>query len=260
MTVRWVTLAERPDLAEAMWATGGTTSWPEFMLHDPLAPLYYRRVESDFAEWVVLLLDGGSDGRDRSSDEALVAVGFSVPYPWDRDVRSLPARGWDAVVASSAELGGSRRAVDGITTASALEIAIPPRLRGRAYSTKALQALRANAARLGCEVLLAPVRPNEKHLEPRMPIGDYVRRRRVDGLSTDAWLRTHERAGGRIVKVAPCSMTISGSLQEWRDWTALPMDSDGPVEVPGALVPVQVDLAQDSAVYVEPNVWMIHGV
>jgi len=28
--------------------------------------------------------------------------------------------------------------------------------------------------------------------------------------------------------------------------------------VPGALVPVHVDLVQDHAVYVEPNVWMVH--
>jgi len=43
-----------------------------------------------------------------------------------------------------------------------------------------------------------------------------------------------------------------------REWAGLVFDSDGPVEVPGALVPVHVDLAQNHAVYVEPNVWMEH--
>jgi hypothetical protein len=81
---------------------------------------------------------------------------------------------------------------------------------------------------------------------------------RDDGLPADAWLRIHVRAGARIVKVAPRSMTIPGTLAEWRDWTGLPFDTPGPVVVPGALVPVHCDPAQDMAVYVEPNVWVWH--
>ena len=30
--------------------------------------------------------------------------------------------------------------------------------------------------------------------------------------------------------------------------------------VPGALVPVKIDLEQDAGVYVEPNVWVVHEV
>jgi GNAT superfamily N-acetyltransferase len=39
-----------------------------------------------------------------------------------------------------------------------------------------------------------------------------------------------------------------------------PIDESGPVVVPFALSPVQCDLAQDVAVYVEPNVWVHHRV
>jgi hypothetical protein len=38
---------------------------------------------------------------------------------------------------------------------------------------------------------------------------------RADGLPTDAWLRTHVRIGGKIVKIAPYSMTIIGTIAEW---------------------------------------------
>ena len=63
---------------------------------------------------------------------------------------------------------------------------------------------------------------------------------------------------GQVVKVALYSMTIVGTLEEWRTWTGLPFDRSGATMVPGALVPVQVLLEQNYAVYVEPNVWVHH--
>jgi hypothetical protein len=77
-------------------------------------------------------------------------------------------------------------------------------------------------------------------------------------LPFDPWLRVHARAGGRIVKVATASMTFSGSLAQWREWTGLPFNRSGTVVVPGALVPVMASLEHDHAAYVEPNVWMWH--
>lgn len=74
----------------------------------------------------------------------------------------------------------------------------------------------------------------------------------------DAWLRVHVRAGGRILKVCPQSMIIPGTLAQWREWTGLPFDTDGPVIVQGALSPVLVSLSQNVAVYAEPNVWVEH--
>ena len=47
---------------------------------------------------------------------------------------------------------------------------------------------------------------------------------------------------------------------DWRGWTGLPFDTTGPVEVPQALAPVHCDVAQDQAVYVEPNVWVHHRI
>jgi hypothetical protein len=55
-------------------------------------------------------------------------------------------------------------------------------------------------------------------------------------------------------------MTIPGTLAEWRSWTNLPFDVTGPVHVPHALAPVHVDVDQDNAVYVEPNVWVRHAL
>ena len=47
-------------------------------------------------------------------------------------------------------------------------------------------------------------------------MAQYVEQLREDGLPVDPWLRVHVRAGGKIVKVAPTSMVMAGSLAEWR--------------------------------------------
>ena len=87
---------------------------------------------------------------------------------------------------------------------------------------------------------------------------DYVDMKRDDGLPVDAWLRTHVAAGGSIVKVAPYSMTIAGTIADWSQWTGRTFERSGEAEVEGALAPVLVSLEQNCAVYVEPNVWVRH--
>jgi hypothetical protein len=95
-----------------------------------------------------------------------------------------------------------------------------------------LTALRDNARRLGFAELYAPLRPTDKHREPLTPFADYVARSRADGLPYDSWVRTHVRLGARILKVAPCSMVITGTLAQWREWTGLPFAESGPAIVP----------------------------
>ena len=77
-------------------------------------------------------------------------------------------------------------------------------------------------------------------------------------LPVDPWIRVHVRAGGRIAKVAPRSMVVPGTLEEWREWTGLPFEATGPVVVPRALTPVHCDVEHGVATYVEPNVWVVH--
>src|SRR5438045_3478948 len=86
----------------------------------------------------------------------------------------------------------------------------------------------------------------------------YVAWTGAGGVPYDPWLRVHARAGAHVVGVAACSMTIPGTLAQWRAWTDLPFDESGPVPVPHALAPVHCDVAADQAVYVEPNVWVHH--
>ncbi|MEW2384385.1 GNAT family N-acetyltransferase [Micromonospora sp. NPDC047707] len=246
MDLEIVTLAERPDLAPLLDDFDG--AWPEFMSWDPMAALYYAVADQLYPEYVLLALDPAEPGR-------AVARAYSVPLSWTAD--ALPPGGWDRIVqrASINRLIGTKP-----NLVSALEICIRPEARGRGLSARMLAAMRDNAARLGFTELVAPVRPSGKHTVPDEPMSEYAYRVRDDGLPVDPWLRVHVRAGGRIDSVAPRSMTIPGTLAEWRAWTGLPFDRTGPVHVPHALAPVWCDVAQDNAVYVEPNVWVRHAL
>jgi hypothetical protein len=244
VALRITTLAERPEFAARLWEMD--SAWREFMFQDPIADLFYPVATADFAEYVLVADDDAEPGR-------MVARGCMIPFATRG--AELPDDGWDAVIRRS---WLDRHRGTPLDAVSALEITVRSDLLGAGVSAMMVAAMRGNATRLGHTELVAPVRPNQKHLEPHTPMAEYAFRTRADGLPYDAWLRVHVRAGGRIVKVAPRSMVIAGTLAEWRAWTNLPFDHTGPLEVAGALVPVHCDVAHDHAVYVEPNVWVSH--
>jgi GNAT superfamily N-acetyltransferase len=248
MNLLTATVAERPDLAPLL---GDLNPWPRFMHQDPVGSLYYADPVGLYPEFVQVAIDQDHPGQ-------LVAKSYSVPFTWNADPAvSLPGEGWDgAIIYATLDRLAGRRG----NLISALEISIRPDLRGSGLSRIMLGAMRQNAAALGFTSLVAPVRPNQKHLQPAMSIEEYAALRRADGLPADAWLRTHVRAGGTIVGVAPRAMMIAGSVADWREWTGLPFDATGPVTVPEALVPVHCDLAQDTAVYCEPCIWIHHRI
>jgi GNAT superfamily N-acetyltransferase len=237
-----VSLAERPDLLEAFWSV--PADWPEFMFHDPVAALFYARAVEQFPDLHRVAMDA----------DAVVGRLHAVPIPWPgRD--ALPERGWDWALTAAAEVPVGRR-----EAVSLIEARVTPARRGQGLSRQLLAGARRRFAAQGTRDLVGPVRPTGKSSEPRAPAEEYARRTRPDGLPRDPWLRVHVRLGGRIVGMAPLSMTIAGTVAQWREWTGLPFDTGGSVEVAGALAPVHVDPAQDHAVYVEANVWVHHDL
>ncbi|MGW2234032.1 N-acetyltransferase [Streptomyces sp. NPDC001759] len=240
------TLAERPSLRSRMYEIAET--WPAFIPHDSVGEALLSRVSEDFPQYCVVATDG----------DRVVARGLSVPFNAELEGREeTPDKGWDQVLVWAFR---DQRHGHAPTAVSALEITVDTGCLGRGLSYRMLAALRDAAGRQRHDALLAPVRPTAKHLEPRVTMADYVRRRGDDGFPTDPWLRVHVKAGGRIQRIASASMTVSGSLAQWRQWTGLPFDGDGDIDVPGALAPVHCDTARDQAVYVEPNVWIRHDV
>ncbi|MFF2087269.1 hypothetical protein ACFVVM_26145 [Nocardia sp. NPDC058176] len=241
MPLKISVLADRPDLLDAFHAMA--SPWPEFMRHDPMGSLYYSMTD-DFADYILVCQDEAGE---------VVAQAYSIPFLLDAD--ELPDDGWDGAIRRGVR---TRIAGDVPDTVSAIEIVIDPSRQGTGLSAEIVAALRDNAARHGFDELVAPVRPNGK-TDIEQPMGVYAGLTRSDGLPVDPWLRVHVRAGGVIDKVAPRSMVVPGTLAEWRDWTGLPFDTTGPVLVPKALTPVRCVVEHDSAVYVEPNVWIRHS-
>lgn len=237
-------LTERPEAAGRLYDMAEER--PVFVPHDPVAAALLHRVPQEFPAYCVVATDGSR----------VVARGLSVPFDAVSEGRAeTPDGGWDQVLTWAFTDRWAGRAG---TAASALEITVDTGYLGRGLSPRMVAALREAAAQQGHAALLAPVRPTGKHLRPRVPLRAYIDERRADGLPADPWLRVHVRAGGTVERVAPASMTVSASLERWREWTGLPFDRDGDVEVTGALVPVHCDLAHGHAVYVEPNVWVRH--
>ena len=243
------TLRERPDLRPLIFAADLQSVWPEFMVHSAAAELY-------FAPWIFdRYLDYAFAG---VADGKVVARAFCVPFAFNTDGRTeLPDGGWDQVIRWAHDDRMIGRAPNAL---SALEISLLPQARGSGNSLALLSAMKACAKNQGFGDLFAPVRPNQKHLQPRTSMRDYVNTVRADGLPIDAWLRTHIRIGGKFVKIAPYSMTIVGSLADWSLWTGMPFCRSGELLVAAALSPVMVSLEQDYAVYIEPNVWVQHPV
>lgn len=238
-------LVERPEMTDRLLRMAD--SWPEFIRHDLVGNAFYGRIARELPEYVQFAVD--------ERDE-VIAHAHSVPFAFAGEAADgLPSRGWDDILVRAFD--DLRRGSEP-DTVSAISIVVAPHAQGMGLSARMLTAMRDNAQERGFREVVAPVRPSAKHLEPLTPMEEYAFRVREDGLPVDPWLRVHVRAGAVIEAVAPASMTVCASLDDWRGWTGLPFDGAGPVEVPGALVPVHCVPEHGYAAYVEPNVWVRH--
>ncbi|HEU5066400.1 MAG TPA: GNAT family N-acetyltransferase [Gaiellaceae bacterium] len=245
MALRFPTRAEltgsRPH------AAGLEGAWPEFMYHDAVLNELFGRVIGEFAEFQFYAWD------DRR--EEVVGVGNAIPTAWDGEIASLPDGGVDAVVQA-----GFAEESPAPTVLCALQILIAPGFRGQGLSSRMIERMAEIGRDHGLDTLIAPVRPNSKHRYPLVPMERYITWRRPDGTHLDPWLRTHERLGAEIVKVAPESMRVPGTVAEWEEWAGMAFPESDMYVVSGALVPVKIDRERDEGLYVEPNVWMVHSV
>jgi len=243
MAIQLPTMAERPELRSR--ARDLMLMWPQFMHHDPVANAYFGRVRDEYDHLHFFAWD---DDADEVAAEANV-----VPAIWDGNPETLPVRGLDAVLETS--FSSDRSAHDVLC---ALQIVISAEYQGRGLSVRMIERM-ADLGRVhGYTSLIAPVRPSLKDRYPLTHIDRYVTWRRSDATHFDPWLRTHERIGGEILKVAHQSMVISGSVAEWEGWAEMSFPESGDYVVPGALTVVSIDRDADVGTYVEPNVWMVH--
>jgi GNAT superfamily N-acetyltransferase len=223
--------------------------WPEFMLNSPVSDQYWDGLFEYFADYQFALLD--------QDDNRVAGIANSVPLSWKGSLEELPDEGWDwAMIKSAADHANGIQP----DLLCGIQISIVPGFQGQGLS-KIMLAEMVNLAReKGYPRVIIPVRPSLKHRYPLTPIDSYIRWTTAEGLPFDPWLRVHVRSGGRIIKPCPAAMEIPGTISEWEGWTGMKFFESGVYIVPGALVPVQIDVDKDRGIYIEPNVWIVHEV
>jgi len=247
MKLQFPTRVERPGkLPHAESLNAPDPDLPAFMnAGAAVLKRLFGRVVAEYAEFLFYAWD---DER-----EEVIGVGHAIPAAWDGDVASLPDGGFDAMLEAR-----FAPAAPTPTVLCALGITVAPEFRGQGLSRRMIERMAEIGRDHGLDTLIAPVRPTLKHRYPLTPPDRYLSWRRQDGTHLDPWLRTHERLGAGIAKVAPRSVRVSGTVAEWEEWTGLTLPDSGTYVVPGALVPIEIDREQDEGIYVEPNVWMVH--
>jgi GNAT superfamily N-acetyltransferase len=222
-------------------------SWPEFMLHDPVANENWHELFDRFSEYQFAMLDTETD--------RMAAMGNSLPFHWDQPLEELPEGGWDWVFLQAVEDHEKGLAPN---IQSAIQIAIHPEYQNQRLSEKMVQTMRSIGQSRGFKYLVAPVRPSQKSRYPLTDIDDYIKWANDEALPFDAWLRVHVRLGARIIKPCHKAMTIPGTRAEWERWTGMKFPQSGSYYIPGALNPMHMDIQKDEGIYIEPNVWLVH--
>lgn len=242
---RVVTLTDRPDMAADI--NGVLASqWPSFMLagqagHDVDLPELLLATPDN----QILLLD---------SADTVLGVGLSLPLRWDGSRADLP-RGWDDAIQRSAR-DGAEGTPTNVTCAISITVATTATRRNLA--TALLSGLKEVARNAGSDTLLAPIRPILKSNYPLTPMADYLTWRTPDGRVFDPWVRLHLRSGGEILGLAPESMVVTGSVEQWQGWLRTSLPGSGEFVIRGGLAPLVVDATSAVGVYREPNVWIAH--
>lgn len=247
MAHRIVAFADRPEIRDDINVISDAI-WPEYNMHGDVLNKYWGGLYEVFPRFQFVLYD-------EDADEVL-ASGNSLACRWNGSADDLP-EGIDAVVEQ-----GFRDHDEGLApnTLSALAIGVAPANRGRGLSRVMVQAMTAIAAAHDLDNLIAPVRPNFKDRYPLTPIERYMHWTREDGLPFDPWIRVHRRLGAHVVKPAPRSLRITGTVAEWERWTGLVFPDSGDYMIPRGLAPLTIARGDDLGTYWEPNVWMQHRV
>lgn len=219
-------------------------AFPPFITADAVAKVYISRVREWFSELNIMLV----------SDDEPVATGWGVPIRWSGEITDLPS-GYTDTTRRAVELRESGGQADTFVICGGI---VSRTLNRRGIAADLIAALRDLPAVASLPRVIAPVRPTLKPSYPLSPIESFINWRRPDGLPLDPWLRTHVRAGGRILSPAPFSQTMTGTVEEWEAWTGLRLPSTGQYVIPGGLSPLYVDRDADLGTYVEPNVWVQH--
>jgi GNAT superfamily N-acetyltransferase len=222
--------------------------WPRYYLEFPFFQAHFSRLYSDYPDHQVGLYD--TEGR-------LAAVGNNVACAFDGMFDDLADEGMQWALQKEMQDFAAGKPGNVMV---AVSLTIAQTHLGKGLSRLMLERMRHIARCHNLDALVIPVRPSRKSRYPLISIDEYVSWKQPDGTPFDPWLRTHTRAGGRVLHVCYQSARFHATVAAWEDWTGLPMPGSGQYVIPGALNPLLVNREQDEGIYVEPNVWTLHQI
>jgi hypothetical protein len=246
MCYKTVSLEERPELISEIINLADTI-WPKFMIEGSISNKYYEKSLEFFRKYNLFLMNG----------KEVVAFISTAPLHYDKGLEELPDEGWDwALEKAISDCSAGIKP----NILSAVDFFINKKYSGKGVSYLVLNEMFNLAKDKGLDKLILPVRPNLKHNYPLIPMENYVEWKAENLFPFDNWLRVHIKTNSKIIKVCQRSMTIRGTVDEWKKWTNLTFPGSGLYIIPGALNPVSIDIEKNEGVYIEPNVWMIHEI
>lgn len=219
-----------------------TGVWPEYNMHGNRTGEYFGQLVPRYSRFQVLLYDVAAD--------RIVGRGRAIPFRWDGSLADLQA-GIDAVGLRAV---GEQAAP---TAVSALAAEVENGRQGQGLSQLIIRAMALVTRNAGLDPLVAPVRPSLKDRYPLIPIEEYARWQRADGLPFDPWMRVHARLGATILRGEPRSLEITAPVADWERWIGMELPQPGEYVFPAGLAPLTV--ADGVGRYWEPNVWMLHA-
>jgi GNAT superfamily N-acetyltransferase len=255
MEYQFSSFSDRPEkISEVLHFTESIRShsnpsdfgWPTFEFQSSSGKAYWTRLHQDFRKYQFLL----------SLDDRVIASCFAIPFYWQGSKEDLP-EGWDKVIEkgfADRENGISANAL------SLLAITVSPEHQGRGISKLILHKVQDYVNKYQLQYLVAPVRPVLKQFYPLAPIFEYAEWKTKEGKIFDPWLRVHLSMGASLVKFAPQSLTIEGSIADWENWTGMKFPASGDYVIPGALSTVAVSVEKNKATYYQPNIWLQHDL
>lgn len=274
--------ASRPEMYGTLFDPNHAMSslWPQFVTSTPTALQYWDKLSliPYFAQFQLIILANESV----TQRESVVACANSIPVFCPLD--DLPDGGWDAILQKGMDDFHQDKSSPNLL--SALGVTVSREHRRLGLAELLIQALRDLARQRRFEWLVVPLRPTRKSEHPFADLAEYLTWKSDRGSSGlapepdqiyDPWLRKHVMLGGKLLKIAPKSMSVEASGQQWTQWTGCDLSEMAKerhvrpkvtatgcefveLPIPGALVPVRYYPAEDMASYVEPNIWVVHSL
>ena len=219
--------------------------FPTFITSDQLAKQYIGRVQDYFPHLNIVLLD---------ESDFLVAGGWGVPLIWNGETDRLP-HGYSESLKRAVENQEANESPNTFVICGGI---VRPDLKGQGLSTVLIQTLRDLALASNLGQVICPVRPTLKSRYPLTSIEKYMKWTRSDGSPFDPWVRTHVRAGAKILKTESSSQTMTGTVEQWESMTGMKFPETGEYVIPDGMSVLKIDREADSGIYIEPNVWVRH--